>query len=63
MDRNEIIKLARSVWGESAILPFDDLERFAALVAAHEREQCAKVCDPEPDLPNEAYLSHKPRCF
>lgn len=22
-----------------------DLERFAALVAAHEREECAKVCD------------------
>jgi hypothetical protein len=22
-----------------------DLERFAALVAAHEREACAKVCD------------------
>ena len=25
----------------------DDLERFAALVAAHEREACAKVCDVE----------------
>ena len=23
----------------------EDLERFAALVAAHEREACAKVCD------------------
>jgi hypothetical protein len=23
----------------------DDIERFAALVAAHEREACAKVCD------------------
>lgn len=23
----------------------DTLERFAALVAAHEREQCAKVCE------------------
>ena len=23
----------------------DNLERFAALVAAHEREACAKVCD------------------
>ena len=22
-----------------------DLERFAALVAAHEREECAKLCD------------------
>jgi hypothetical protein len=24
-----------------------DLERFAALVAAHEREQCAKLCEDE----------------
>ena len=31
------------------------VERFAALVRADEREQCAKVCDPEPSLPNEAY--------
>ena len=23
----------------------DDLERFAAIVAAHEREACAKVCE------------------
>jgi hypothetical protein len=23
----------------------ESLERFAALVAAHEREECAKVCD------------------
>jgi hypothetical protein len=33
----------------------ENLERFAALVAAAEREACAKVCDPEPSLPNEAY--------
>ena len=50
MTRAEIIKLAREIWGETAILPFNDLERFAALVAAHEREACAKlaqatVCD------------------
>jgi hypothetical protein len=24
---------------------WDELERFAELVAAHEREECAKVCD------------------
>ena len=28
-----------------AHLTIEDLERFAALVAAHEREACAKVCD------------------
>ena len=48
MNREEIIKLAREagmtvcrdewVFGEM-------LERFAALVAAAEREACAKVCD------------------
>jgi hypothetical protein len=27
------------------ITTLDELERFAALVAAHEREQCAKVCE------------------
>ena len=45
MTQDEIIRMAREVWGERAILPFNELERFAALVAAHEREQCAKVCD------------------
>jgi len=45
MTKDDIIRMARKIWGESAILPFDDLERFAALVAAHEREECAKVCD------------------
>jgi hypothetical protein len=39
----DIIKLARKVWGESAILPIADLERFAELVAKHEREECALV--------------------
>jgi len=28
-----------------AHLTIEELERFAALVAAHEREACAKVCD------------------
>ena len=40
----DIIKLARKVWGESAILPFAELERFAELVAAQEREACALKC-------------------
>ena len=55
MDREEIIRMAREAelimetdcttpWMEDHDLtPY--LERFAALVAAHEREACAKVCD------------------
>jgi hypothetical protein len=54
MDRETIIKLAR----EAGLIDFrdalsshyvqavlDDLERFAKLVAEHEREACAKVAD------------------
>lgn len=56
MTRDDIIRLARE-----AGMPFNKygligceccdfdadeiLERFAALVAAHEREECAKVCE------------------
>ena len=52
MSKEEIIRLAREA---GAVFPADgswhkfetegSLERFAALVAAHEREECAKVCD------------------
>ena len=49
----DIIKLARKVWGESAILPFAELERFAELVAAQEREACAKVCEAEDVAPTD----------
>ena len=54
MTQDEIIKIAMDAGGYLADLPkgdawlFNDnqqLERFAALVAAHEREQCAKVCE------------------
>jgi hypothetical protein len=48
MDREELIKLSREA-GVHHINLDDDyifaLERFAALVAAAEREACAKVCD------------------
>lgn len=46
MHRDTIIRLAREA---GVIDEFDDMfprmERFAALVAAHEREACAKVCE------------------
>ena len=53
MDREEIIRMAREagfevyetdVWITDGWW-LEELERFAALVAAHEREACAKVCD------------------
>jgi len=54
MDREEIIRMAREAGlGDTgvrgAFIFFqpgtNGLERFAALVAAAEREACAKVCD------------------
>ena len=50
MDREDIIRMAREANIKQAIetphlLMVHELERFAALVAAHEREACAKVCD------------------
>lgn len=52
MTRDDIIRMAREAGinvEQGFLLRFmgveDDLERFAALVAAAEREACAKVCD------------------
>lgn len=52
MDREEIIKLAREAGFSDTTNPFvawgaswEQVERFAALVAAHERRACVKVCD------------------
>jgi hypothetical protein len=50
MTKEDIIRLAREAdmhhltWDDDYI---DGTERFAALVAAAEREACAKVCDDE----------------
>ena len=53
MDRENIIRMAREaefevyetdVWITDGWWT-EELERFAALVAKHEREACAKVCD------------------
>jgi hypothetical protein len=45
MNRDDIIRMAR----EAHLVMYDydhpSLERFAALVAAAEREACAKVCE------------------
>ena len=47
MDREEIIRMAREAgFTEGDISLFPDLiAHFAALVAKHEREACARVCD------------------
>ena len=49
MNRDDIIRLATEVgancYYEYVEFTFDELERFAALVAAQEREACARVCD------------------
>jgi acylphosphatase len=58
MNREDIIRMARDAGleqtvsiapdGSSRIVscpPIEPLERFANLVAAAEREECAKVCD------------------
>jgi hypothetical protein len=52
MDREDLTRMAREAGGyKSAKYPDEwrmdeeDLERFAALVAGHEREACAKLCD------------------
>jgi len=67
MDRETIIKLAR----EAGLIDFrdalssdyvqavlDDLERFAKLVAEHEREACGKVCDGMGDATRLDYVGH-----
>jgi hypothetical protein len=47
MDREDIIRMAWQAYDDPTYgfdqKELDDLERFAALVAAHEREACAKM--------------------
>lgn len=49
MTRDDLLRMAREAGGSredpSDLLTLDILERFAALVAAAEREECAKVCE------------------
>ena len=57
MKREDIIRMAREAgatkvdaedpqcWVGAIAFETDELERFAALVAAAEREACAKVCE------------------
>jgi hypothetical protein len=51
MDREDIIRMAREAgfdphdMSDDFTCNLEDIERFAALVAKHEREACAKLCD------------------
>lgn len=51
MNQSEIIRMAREAGMQGmltdVVTTLDELQRFAALVAQHEREACAKVCDDE----------------
>ena len=54
MTRDDIIRMAResewlSKYDSSTGFSAEVAIRFAELVAAHEREECAKVCDDEAD--------------
>ena len=49
MNRDDIISIAREIWGDDSGKPWGEstlrhLTRFAALVAAAEREACAALC-------------------
>ena len=51
MTQDEILKIANdmafmaSIWIEDDSNEFKDMIKFAKLVAAKEREACAKICD------------------
>jgi len=49
MTRDDIIRMAREVGGSAfdctVVFTYEEAERFAALVAASEREVCADICD------------------
>ena len=62
MTKDDIIRMAREAgfvsaefWPENFQGLFGCAERFAALVAAAEREACAKVCDDLADASNLVY--------
>jgi uncharacterized protein involved in tolerance to divalent cations len=45
MTQDEIIEMARQAEFVNLDLCSSELERFAKLVAQHEREACARICD------------------
>ena len=66
MTRDEIIRMAQEIWGKSEWndAQAERLERFAALVAAKEREACAKACEHLANaVGNENYIAIEQRQF
>ncbi len=64
MTQDEIIEMAKQTqmpfyWRTGEITYLDKLEAFAKLVAQHEREACAKVCD---DLDKMRGYSYADKC-
>ena len=68
MNRDDIIRMAREASNNAkdallendddiALLYVDELERFANLVAAAEREACAKVCEAEGERADASWVS------
>lgn len=51
MEREQLYNLVRQVWPEALSMPvfLSNLDRFAGLVAAAEREACAMLCDAKAD--------------
>jgi uncharacterized protein (DUF2126 family) len=72
MTRDDIIRLAREAGFvrvvathadgslTTTVAPIEELERFAALVAAAEREACANVCEDIPLPKDPTSLTHIP---
>ena len=67
MTRKEIIRAMRSACDKDKVdawindfwtITQEELERFAALVAAKEREECAKVCEDNADCCNRGSPLH-----
>ena len=71
MNREDLIRMAREAGllvigtadGSEAVYTWpqgitDELERFAALVAAAEREACAKVCETHEPTTTPTYVSY-----
>ena len=67
MTRDDIIRMAREAGFTDASFCrwsayTDDLDRFAAIVAAAEREACAQVCDEIANRPSNVVLGVAINC-
>jgi len=53
MNKEDIMRMAREAGLIGGPVYTQGIEKFAALIAAHEREECAKVCEEQ----MKAYMS------